>query len=92
MPLYYLSFCDPDRPRGEKFLGGTIVEAPAAQNTIPLAWLLGINPGGEVAIAELDIPTIAELPEDAKKYVNTFVPREQVDGIPLFDSEPQGGK
>jgi len=27
MPHYYLSFADPKRPKGQRFLGGTVVEA-----------------------------------------------------------------
>ena len=46
--LYYLSFCDPDKPRGEQFLGACIVPASDIVTAVRVAHLLGCNPGGEV--------------------------------------------
>jgi hypothetical protein len=46
---YSLSFADPARPEGQRFLGVCIVEAMTLQDAIMRAWELGINPGGEVA-------------------------------------------
>lgn len=44
----WLSFCDPDKPKGEQFLGVVIMWAPGLAHAIDRAWKLGINPGGQV--------------------------------------------
>lgn len=46
--LYWLSFCDPDMPKGHAFLGVAIVHAFDFEGAVQEAWNLGINPGGEV--------------------------------------------
>jgi len=48
MTYWYLSFCDPDRREGDKFLGGCIVVAATMPDAIREAWSRGCNPGGEV--------------------------------------------
>lgn len=53
MSYWYLSFCDTDRPKGHKFLGGCFVEAQSAQEAIQAAWAHGCNPGGEVAMVQV---------------------------------------
>lgn len=58
MPLFYLSFCDPEKPKGSQFLGGCIVEAPSFISAAPAAHSKGCNPGGAVTIVE--IPAHAE--------------------------------
>lgn len=73
MAFFYLSFCDPKRPKGQQFLGATVVEAPDPKSAVDIALLLGINPGGEVAIVSLNT-----LGKEAKNYLNRFVPREEV--------------
>lgn len=44
---FYISFCDPDRPKGTQFLGAVIVRADDMASATREAWRLGINPGGE---------------------------------------------
>lgn len=54
MTWYYVSFCDVTRPKGEQFLGATVVQAGAVAGVIPVTTMLGVNPGGEAAIVHLD--------------------------------------
>lgn len=52
--LFWLSFADGDKPRGEQFLGVAVVEADGddlkeqMSDALSIAWELGINPGGSV--------------------------------------------
>lgn len=46
--LWWLSFADPDLPRGRQFLGVVVVRADDMKDAMQKAWRLGINPGGEV--------------------------------------------
>lgn len=78
MPWYYLSFCDPGKPEGEQFLGATVIEADNHFLAVPVAHRLGVNPGGEVKFIEIPISSSSELPLEAQKYVNKFVPSEIV--------------
>lgn len=78
MPWFYLSFADSAKPRGEQFLGATVVEAEHELLAIPRAWELGVNPGGEVKFFELPFITAEDIPTAAQKYVNKLVPREVV--------------
>ena len=59
MRTYYLSFVDKDRPVGQRFLGGCVVDVdrPAknghdkwAVAAVQKSWELECNPGGEVMI------------------------------------------
>jgi hypothetical protein len=50
MNCYWLSFVDPEA--GE-FLGATAVLAGSPEDAIEMTWTLDINPGGEVAVAEV---------------------------------------
>ncbi len=67
MPFVWLSFLDPHKPSGQRFLGVAIVEVPAsetpeemAEAAIQKAWSLGINPGGEVIASGVEPPPEAE--------------------------------
>lgn len=65
---WWLSFCDPDKPEGERFLGAAIINVENDVEDDDLGFLaavhrahrLGLNPGGEVAGVTLDE---AEAPE-----------------------------
>ncbi len=74
MSYFYLSFCDPGRPKGQQFLGATVVDADGPEGAIARARVLGVNPGGEVAIVDLG----DEVPETGRCYIDRFVPREVV--------------
>jgi hypothetical protein len=45
---WWLSFCDPERPRGQQFLGACVVRARGVATACRASWTLGCNPGGEM--------------------------------------------
>lgn len=45
---WWMSFCDPEKPKGQQFLGVVVVEAPGFMHAHQKAWELGVNPGGEI--------------------------------------------
>lgn len=47
--LWWLSFCDTDKPEGSQFLGVAIVRANGIATAITMTHMLKINPGGSVA-------------------------------------------
>ena len=53
MKKYWLSFCDPDLPNGQQFLGVALVPAEDFIDAIQRSRRLGCNPGGEVRVMEL---------------------------------------
>jgi hypothetical protein len=53
MKLWWLSFCDPERPEGERSLGACIVPGASLEAAMKLAWASGCNPGGEIEAFEL---------------------------------------
>jgi hypothetical protein len=56
--LWWMSFCDPDKPKGQQFLGVCIVGAPGFMHAHQKAWALGINPGGEIQAVQVEgVPT-----------------------------------
>jgi hypothetical protein len=69
--MWWLSFCDPDKPEGTQFIGACIVEADDIIAATMLAHCLGINPGGEVAGVAFDRD-----PPD--KYVNVLMDKEMI--------------
>jgi hypothetical protein len=50
---WWLSFVDPDRPEGDRFLGVSIVEANNEVTAASRAHELGCNPGGEIALCPI---------------------------------------
>jgi len=54
MPFFWMSFCDPDKPKGSQFLGACIVEALNVRDAIQVSWECGCNPGGEVKVIEIE--------------------------------------
>jgi len=52
MPLYYMSFCNSDRPIGDQFIGAYILEAPSANIAVTRA-NIDIGVSGEVLIIEV---------------------------------------
>jgi hypothetical protein len=43
---WFLYFSDPDKPKGQRFLGAAIVEGTSALRAVRRSWALGCNPGG----------------------------------------------
>ena len=44
----WMSFCDPDKPKGTQFLGVIVVMAKGPAHALVKTHALGINPGGEI--------------------------------------------
>jgi hypothetical protein len=80
MSWWWLSFVDPDRPKGERFLGVCVVEAPDLRSAIRAAWKAKCNPGGEVGSWEIEpseqTPEQRALLERTPKY--TLMSREDL--------------
>jgi hypothetical protein len=79
-PLWWLSFCDTDRPPGTQFLGVAIVAAPTLAAAIVRAHKLGVNPGGQVGSVELPAGAVAE------QWRDRLLTRDEAESIP-----PPGG-
>lgn len=45
---WYLSFADPARPEGSRWLGATVVKAMSFPEAVLAARILGCNPGGQI--------------------------------------------
>jgi hypothetical protein len=71
MTMQWLSFCDANRPAGSQFLGGLIVRAPDFTTAIMRAHALGLNPGGEVRGAPVNVP----VPE---RWIERLLSREEI--------------
>jgi hypothetical protein len=70
-PLWWLSFCDPDKPEGSTFLGVCIVPAHDMITAVAKARRLGCNPGGEVLGHPLE-------DEVDPKYIGTLMSRAEL--------------
>jgi len=85
MGLWWLSFCDPAKPKGEQFLGVCLVEAPDYPSAIRRAWRKQCNPGG--VIAGFDLPIAAMTNEKrvilAKAPRDTLLSKAQLDEYQL---------
>lgn len=66
--LWWLSFADPDRPVGQRFLGVCVVEAEDISTAADRAWEMNCNPGGEVRGDPLP-EKFAEVIEDHQRNV-----------------------
>jgi hypothetical protein len=85
MGLWWLSFCDPAKPKGEQFLGVALVEADDLPSATRRAWREGCNPGGE--IAGFDLP-LNKMPNArrvilAKAPHHTLLSKAQLDEYQL---------
>ena len=83
MTYYWLSFCDSDRPEGQHFLGGCIVEAWNAEDAVREAWAQNCNPGGEVAIIEVTPQYEANV---AKFTINHLYTRAEIEAMGEYRS------
>lgn len=68
----YMSFVDPKKPAGQRFLGACLVHAESFEEAIKEAWRRGCNPGGEVMGLEPEF-----LPSE--KWYNRLLSKEQLD-------------
>lgn len=75
----WLSFCDPNKPDDQQFLGVAIVWACDIIEAAKRARLLGINPGGEVLAIEID-------PNDiAPEHFNKFLTKDMLISVGYID-------
>lgn len=64
MSYWWMSFCDSERPKGDKFLGALIVKADNHLEMIKRSWALHLNPGGEVMFFEIPSQYEQRIPRD----------------------------
>lgn len=86
MSLWWLSFVDPNRPRGRRGIGVVLVEADSFQDAMQRAWVTGCNPGGEVEGHEMPID---RMPNErrvrlARAPRNTLLDREALEDLDLI--------
>jgi hypothetical protein len=74
---WWLSFCDPDLPRGQTFLGVCIVAGEGIGDAAREAHRLGCNPGGEVQ----GMPIPDYLNDHVAEYVGKLMNREECDAL-----------
>lgn len=74
--LCYMSFVDPDRPVGLKFLGGIFTMAHGVTDAIQKTHAMKINPGGEVLFAEMQIPFDLD-----KTLLDRLLTKDEVESI-----------
>lgn len=72
--LWYLSFADPQLPRGHQFLGVSVIEACSAVSAYEKSVLLKLNPGGEVKMASIPFENETEF----EPYKDQFIRAELV--------------
>jgi hypothetical protein len=77
--LWWLSFADPTRPKGEQWLGVAIVQGVDAVSAVQESHWRGCNPGGEVAACEL--PGALEKLGPKNEWMDRLLSREEVDAF-----------
>jgi len=75
MTQWWLSFADPELPKGTQFLGVAIVEAESFHQALQLSHAIGVNPGGEVCGYELNIGRVSA------EYTNRLLQSPEVENI-----------
>ena len=55
----WMSFADPDKPKGEQFLGVIVTRCLGPTDAMAKTHRLGINPGGEIQFSRVDPDDIA---------------------------------
>lgn len=75
--IFWLSFCDSNRPKGRQFLGAAVVEANDLAEAITKSWPEGCNPGGEVLSAEIPKPEYARV----RPHLNRLMQREELERL-----------
>nr|ABU51093.1 BpiB02 [uncultured organism Bio4] len=56
LQLFYMSFADGSKPKGQQFLGGLFIQAKSFTGAIRASHQQGLNPGGEVQAAVVQRP------------------------------------
>jgi hypothetical protein len=71
MAWYWLSFVNNERPKGDRFVGALLIEAPSFDLAIVRSLMDGLNPGGDVegfAVAPEYEGRVAILREEGMTY------------------------
>ncbi len=76
MRLWWLSFCDPDRPKGTQFLGACMVWAISPVSAVIRCHALGINPGGEIQLTECNTD-----PTPFEPWIDRLMSRAEIDAM-----------
>jgi hypothetical protein len=87
---FWVSFCDPDKPQGQKFLGACLVEGDTLVEAIEEARRLGINPGGEALGVVGDPETVKIIPDHWKNRLLTKAECDKMDKEVLALQEANG--
>jgi hypothetical protein len=77
MKTWWLSFCDPNLPRGRQFKGVIIVDEKDFMLAHQKVCLLGINPGGEIEGYDITHVNHTIKPE----YKNRLLSRVQIESL-----------
>jgi len=73
---WWMSFCDPDKPTGQQFLGVLVIEAIGFMHAVQLSWTLGLNPGGEVIAGQVEgVPS---------EYHNRLLSKQEIEDAGLL--------
>lgn len=75
----WMSFVDPDRPAGQRFLGVVVTRATTEDDTMTLLaklWEKGVNPGGECQ--PFTMSGEAPIPEE---FIDRLLTREEADAL-----------
>lgn len=75
--LWYMSFCDPRKPKGQQFLGALILEAHSFEEALIISHLTKLNPGGEIQYFEI----YEEAREFCHPYMNRLMQRAEAESI-----------
>jgi hypothetical protein len=79
MKYWWMSFCDPKRPKGDKFLGALIVTGEDHKAMLARSWLLELNPDGEVEFFEIPEQYHSRIPQG---WVETrLITREEAEAF-----------
>jgi hypothetical protein len=72
-----MSFTDPDRPEGQRWLGSAVIKAPTMAAALAKAHRIGANPGGEVQGVAFEAESVHP------DYLDTLViDRQAVEDMP----------
>lgn len=71
MKKWWLSFADPEKPKGSQFLGAAIICATRFDEAVVVSHIKGINPGGEVKgwLFEHNVP---------KEFIEKLMDKEEI--------------
>lgn len=90
MATFWMSFCDPEKPRGSQFLGVALVDAASFPEAMTVSHMSGCNPGGEIQFVEFDDDLMAAIPDERRAAMdaaprNTLMNRDELSRYGLDD-------